>query len=1075
MNTRSRLAAIHLFLVISLFASTVSILAAGSDKAVDDYNFAAWLYNTGKYQLAVESYEEFLENHPKHEKKADVLFGLAQSLFHQDKFAEAVSRYEALHKQYPDFPQGAEVLFQLGQSHVALEHFNEAASAFELTRKNFTSHYLADWATARQAACLVSLEKAGDAEALLTIFVDKYAPRGKKINKGTATKKMFKEMAEAGIKATETFLNLIERSVFLLGLSQFNQEKFEPATVRFTQFLETFASSSLAEEARFRLAQSQFRQDNFKGAAQNYKNVMQGGGEYAAAAAFELGLSLYRDNDLNAASDAFADMVKQFPKNPRVTKAMLYSGTFRYESGDYKMAIERLLPLADTKTPPADEAAYWIGMSFLKQNKADDAAKTFREAIQAYPKSSLAGDMQLGLADALLAQNDYNAAAKAFTGYADAFNKQEQAPHALYSACVALHRTDNYAESDRLCNQFIKQYSDHTLLAQAIFLGAENRFLSENYDAAAERYESYLKQKNGTKDQLPRVHFRLAWIHRYAKRNTDALKAIDRINLKQADPVITAESQYLKGICLFDLEQYKEAVAALNDYLDSQDHNHFEDDALFKSGMALIQLDERGKAARLLKRFLKNYADSDLSAHARYQLAECYFDTKDYKAAAEAYQTLTQRDTTDDLTAYAWFGLGLSQYEQNNWDAAAQSFEAVTKQSDQPDVIPQAFYRRGRALMKASQWEKATEAFNNLLKKHSKHDLARSAQVNLATCLQEQKSWENAAQAFDAAVRKFPAADDQPRLYYEQAWSWREAGNAEKSLAAFQVLSDKFPNDALAADAYFHLAEAKYQRADSGKDAHALLTEARALYAKVLTGTENSRLKDKALYRIGWCGWTTEDHAGAAKAFDRLITECPKSELLADALFQSGLCHAKLNDLKTAAKRLERLTGDSAFASFEYLPDALLARGDHLLALNEQEKAIKAIHALLAAYPNHAVAAKAYLIKGKAQYGLKRYDDAVETLTECTRNSRSEAAAEAQFYVGQAHQIREDYKHAVVAYLRVQALYMHAPEWVAASMFECGKCYQAQGQEQEAKDTFTALMRDHKGTQWAELAADRIK
>ena len=97
---------------------------------------------------------------------------------------------------------------------------------------------------------------------------------------------MLKEMEKAGIKATDTFLNLVERSVFLLGLSQFNQEKFKPATARFTQFLETFANSSLTDEARFRLAQSQFRQDDFKNAAKNYKSVTQGGGEYAAAAAF---------------------------------------------------------------------------------------------------------------------------------------------------------------------------------------------------------------------------------------------------------------------------------------------------------------------------------------------------------------------------------------------------------------------------------------------------------------------------------------------------------------------------------------------------------------------------------------------------------------------------------------------------------------------------------------------------------------------------------------------------------------------------------------------------------------------
>src|ERR1039458_5397644 len=50
--------------------------AAEETKAIDDYNFAAWLYNSGKYAMAAESYQNFLKNYADHEKAPDARFGI---------------------------------------------------------------------------------------------------------------------------------------------------------------------------------------------------------------------------------------------------------------------------------------------------------------------------------------------------------------------------------------------------------------------------------------------------------------------------------------------------------------------------------------------------------------------------------------------------------------------------------------------------------------------------------------------------------------------------------------------------------------------------------------------------------------------------------------------------------------------------------------------------------------------------------------------------------------------------------------------------------------------------------------
>ncbi len=1081
MKTRVTLARCFVaIIVVTLSLGTLPAWGSEADKAVDDYNFAAWLYNTGKYELAIESYEGFLKNHPNHEKQADVRFGLAQSRFHLNDFAKAAEEYDVIREDYPNFPQRAEVLFQLGQSRVAQEQFAAAEGRFKEVTENHTDHYLSDWAIARRAACLTSLGRNADAEALLFPFVKKYTSEKKASVELPATRKMFKKLDEASVKASGAFLSLVERSVFTLALAQFNQERFADAAKGFEHFQKLYPDSALCSESRFRQSQALYRQDDFAAAVEAYGPIAEGNGEFAAVAAFERALSLYKAGELKAASDAFADMASRFPKDERAAKAALYSGTFLYETGDYAGTITRLQPVVDKKADFADEAAYWVAMAHFKQDRLDEARSAFEFALSTYPRSTLAGDMKLGLADVQLAAGDLEAAAGTFEDYAKSNRKSEQAPRALYSAAVALHRSDAFKRSDEVCKTFLAQHAKDALAPDVLFLSGENRFLADDHGGAAQRYKEFLKHNAAEGERVARAHFRLAWIHRTAKRYQDALGEIKRIDQKVAGDVVGAESQYLAGICHFELGENDKAIKSLEAYLVCEDHSRFGDDALFRVATAWHRKGDAKQSIQALRRFLEEYKDSEsLALHAQFMLAERYSEIKDYGQALKHYRIVAAHEDAGELAPYAFFGLGVAGYDQEQWQEAAAAFAKLAERFPDSDLVPQALYRRGRALMNLSKWADATVAFGALLKASPKNELARSSQVNIASCYQELKQRVEAALAYEAAIKNFDAGEDQARLYYELAWSHREAGRMDKSLAAFRALADKYPKDPLAADAFFHLAEDAY-RAQGELDAgdskrRQALERARQLYENVLKASRDTRLMDKALYRIGWCWWQMDQFSEAASAFDRLIKECPKSELLPDALFQSGLSYAKNDNREKAEQRMERLTSDKTFSAFSYQADALLALTDYRLAAGDAEAALASADQYLSAYKDHQDVARAQLLKGKALYTLKRYEDAISSLEASTQLTRSTVAAEAQFYIGQALQIQSDFKGAVVAYLRVQALYTPAREWCGAAAFESSKCYEALGQDEAATAALKDVVNQYKDTQWAKLAEARLR
>lgn len=1064
------------FVVLAVMAVVLPLrLPAAEDaKAIDDYNFAAWLYNSGKYAMATESYQNFLKNHADHAKAPDARFGLAQSFFHQDKFKDAAEQYEAVRAQSPTFAQMPEVLFQLGQARIGLNQFADAQKLFADLRARFPDHYLADWALAREGACLISLGKPRDAAPLLQSFLGKYTAPGK----SAATGEMLAKLDKAGIKAGDAFLDLVERSAFYAALAQFNAEQFTDAQKSFQAFLEQYPDSKLQAEAKFRQAQALYRQGAFGEAAAAYKPVAEGKSDFAEAAAFERGLALHKEGKLKDAATAFAEMAERFPDSARSPKARLYSGTLLFDAGDYAGAMARLQPMADAKKELADEAAYWIAMSLLKSGRCADAEPKFTETMQAFPKSVLLGDMQLGLADARLALNKHEAAAEAFRAYAQSSPQAEQAPRALYSAAVALHRVEKYAPSDEVCAEFLKAYARSDLVGQVMFLSAENRFLQKDYNPAAGQYKDFLDRKGASADMVARAHFRLAWIHRYAKRYDAALEELAKVDGAAAGKTVAGEAGYLKGVCCFELKKYPEAVQSFTVYLQSGDIGRFGDDALLKLAMAQSKQNQPKAAMDAFARLLHDYPKSELLSQAQYQLAECCYDLKQYGPAIENYKKVAERQPPDELSPYAMFGLALSYYDQGSWAAAAERFGQVAAKFKNPDLIPQALYRKGTSLMKLTKWAEAEAVFRALLAAYPKHELARASLVMVGTCLQEQKKWVEAATTFQAVIADFAPDKDQARMFYELGWSWREAGKDAESLAAFRALADKFPGDPLAIDALFYLAEAKYKEPvppEPPGGATPRLDAAREMYAKVLALSKDKRLGDKAVYRIGWCYWLTGKYKEAAAEFDTLCQDFSGSELVPDALFQAGQSYAKAGEAELAGKRFETLIKNSSYTGFKYLPEANLGLGETKLALNQPAEAAQIFGAWLAKNEKHPSAAQAYFLIGRAKYDLKEYDAALESFGKVPALTHSDLAAQAQFYVGQVLQARGDFNGAALAYLRVQALYPDAREWVAAAMFESGKCSEALGNKEEALALYRDIAEKYKGTKWADLAAGRLK
>jgi Flp pilus assembly protein TadD len=81
------------------------------------------------------------------------------------------------------------------------------------------------------------------------------------------------------------------------------------------------------------------------------------------------------------------DLETRLAQNPKDASAQLGLGRISYESGDYDRAVE-LLRKAAKNSPKNGEAQYFLGMAYVKKEKASEAVAALKTYLKLEPKAS---------------------------------------------------------------------------------------------------------------------------------------------------------------------------------------------------------------------------------------------------------------------------------------------------------------------------------------------------------------------------------------------------------------------------------------------------------------------------------------------------------------------------------------------------------------------------------------------------------------------------------------------------------------------------------------------------------------
>ena len=305
-------------------------------------------------------------------------------------------------------------------------------------------------------------------------------------------------------------------------------------------------------------------------------------------------------------------------------------------------------------------------------------------------------------------------------------------------------------------------------------------------------------------------------------------------------------------------------------------------------------------------------------------------------------------------------------------------------------------------------------------------------------------------------VPEYPAID---KVLYELGWSLQQSGEEQEAVEHFASLVSKYPQTDLAADAAYYIGQTHYA-AEQWQQA--------AERFRFAAGSDDPDLVEKALYRLGWSLFNSQQYDAAQTAFTRQFDQRPQGNLAFDAVVMVGECHFKREEFDQALAAYEKarqrmVANDETSSSIrddasrQVRELALLHGGQSASQLEQWDTAIAWHDEHRERFPSSSYLPQVFYETGFAYHQKGNLSDALRFYSQVADKYRNDVGARSRFMIGEIYFAQKAFDKAIPEFQRVMFGYgaESAPDeiknWQAKSGFEAGRCSESLMQAAKTK------------------------
>lgn len=650
------------------------------------YDRAVAVERSGDTAHAMREYADLARRNPDDPRGADALLAFAVLAHREGEYDASASAARALLERHPEHLGADDAALLIAENAYLSERFADAERAYSAFFDRAPQDPRAWRALVRRGLCLVRLDRAAEAEPVLTLALD--APHNPDPALETAALTALAESAFGAQDwpASERRLTRLAAlstdpdpaALLKLALSMHRQGRADDAVGAYDRVISAAPRSEPARQARFERAQALVELNRLDDARKAFESIAQSEprdadpafaphalrhlafiaskqGRAADAAAYldrlpdsDAGASLDRALMLLAAGDLadaeplLARFIAASPDHPRAAEARVQRAAALNRLGKPADALAALAPLP---APLSDAAAYERAWALQSTGRADEATVAYRDLLEANPSPRFAAHGALELAQLDLGAERYDGAlanldrAERAAAEADDATLAALSPRLGYLRGVALLRLDRAADAAAALSAFIDAQPDGPLAPSASLLCAEALAKSGRSDAAAARLRTLLSKNPPDAVARPAL-LRLGESSAAAQDWTGSEEAFASFLRRFPDDELWFQAQFGIGWARENAGRHESAIEAYRAVVERHD-GATGARAQFQVGECLFAVKRLDDAVRELLKVDILYAYPEWSAAALYEAGRCLAEqTKTAEARAQFKQVI---------------------------------------------------------------------------------------------------------------------------------------------------------------------------------------------------------------------------------------------------------------------------------------------------------------------------------------------------------------------------------------------------------------------------------------------------
>ncbi len=1011
-----------------LLACLLIPASALADKAGDDFNLGVALYRSQRFELAADTFDQFLKEFPEHPRANLSRLYLALTLDSLEKYAPAREQFAAFLKADPESKNAAEARYRIGECSYYLRDYPAAIEQLTSYLEKHPGHSRRDWANLFLGESYVALQQWAKGEAILSLLVKSEKTTASvlpdaKLSLGIALEGM-KQLPEALQQykslAAETKSALASRAMLRIGAIQFAAEQYPECAATYDALLASYPNGVQVASANLGAGMARYRMKEFEPALKHFRAVPKDSTS-AAQAILMAATSLRELGRIEESRLEFAEALKAAGDSPLAADILFQQAQMERTGAGRELAAQLFEDIADRWPDSGRTAECLFNASELRLelNNSERAERLFGRLNKEFPDVAKKPREQVLLGRLFLKRGD------------------------LEKATDILQKTTDAIKDPADRDAAVGRY----YLAKAFYEGKKHDQVVQQ----ASLIKEFLKS-----DELDEM------------RDVLALAAISSLELKQYDNVLKYADEFL----LRAKDPVKRA------------------DIISTRAIALSHLNRLPEAIEVLKSLVATNAAQPQTWTAVLQAAETALELNAPESAETLFALAASAPENPKTRETGVSGIAWSQFKSKRYPEAEKSFAALVTEFPNSKESSQAVFMQARCVEEQGDATRTLAAYESVFNQLSKDvaavpagrettppmQYAYGAGKQVARSLAKLKRIDDADAAWKKLTTLFPNAQDLDSLLDEWAWMHFSAQNFDRSDAIHRQLLETFPDSPFAGQARLSLAESLLEAGQL----QPALKEMEAITADARYGDVE---KERALFHVVEIQMTLRNWLAAIVATRTFLSDFAASPLAPQVRQFAGDAMLQQGQPDDAIKELTALREDIVSGKFVkedwidrvwiVLAEAALAKQDYPQIDALQAELKERSPESLFVFQLNDIQGRRWKQQAPPDFAKSR--QYFQLVTGDAQAQGTETSARCQFLIAETYLMESNYESAAKEFFKVYLNYKGYDDLRAQALFQGASCQVALKKTDLAIRDFKELIKEFPNSNFVNKAGEELK